>query len=116
LVQLNKDRGIENKGKGGEIFPFSFVKLYFFGDKVAFQAAGAEFYRKSSAFNLGFYLNQIGLPGPPGAVLGVADLISGHGMFSAQITGPRHGILPYINIPITIANFEKDVKPHPTST
>jgi hypothetical protein len=69
--------------------------LDFFGDKVAFEAAGAQFYRKSGAFNLGFYLNQIGFPCPPGAVLGVADLIPGHGMFSAQITSPRHRILPY---------------------
>jgi hypothetical protein len=76
------------------IFPFSFVKLDFFGDKVAFKAAGAQFYRKSSAFNLGFYLYQIGFPCPPGAVLGVAHLIAGHGMFSAQITSPRHFILP----------------------
>ena len=90
------------KGKRGReiflfsllIFPFSFVKLDFFGDKVAFEAAGAYFNRKSGAFNLGFYLNQVGFPGPPGAVLGVADLIAGHGMFSAQITSPRHGVLP----------------------
>ena len=72
--------------------------LDFFGDKVAFKAASAQFYRKSSAFNLGFYLNQIGFPCPPGAVLGVAYLIAGHGMFSAQITGPRHFILPYFDI------------------
>ena len=89
------------------------VKLHFFGDKVAFQAAGAEFYRKSSALNLGFYLNQVGFPGPPGAVLGVADLIAGHSMFSAQITSPRHDIfpsLPYIIVPSTLPNFEKNVK------
>ena len=84
--------------------------LDFFGDKVAFEAAGAYFYRKSSALNLGFYLNQIGFPGPPGAVFGVANLIAGHCMFSAQITSPRHCILPYINSALTIANFEKNVK------
>jgi hypothetical protein len=66
----------------------------FFLYKIAFQAAGAHFQGESGAINLGFYLYQVGFPGPPGAVFGVADFIAGHGMFSANITGSRHYILP----------------------
>jgi hypothetical protein len=59
------------------------MELHFFGDKVAFKTAGAHFYRKSGAVDFGFYLYQIGFPGTPGVVFGMADLIPGYGMFSA---------------------------------
>ena len=68
--------------------------VYFLGDKIASQAAGADFYRKGRAVNLGFYLNQVGFPCPPGAVLGVAHLVAGRCMFSANFAGSRHSILP----------------------
>ena len=68
---------------------------YFFGDAVAFKAAGANFNRKSGAFDFGFYFYQVGFPGTPGAVFGMAYFITGSRMFSAKLTGPRHYFLPY---------------------
>jgi hypothetical protein len=65
---------------------FNYCQSDLFRYKVAFQAAGAHFQGKSGAINLGFYLYQVGFPGPPGAVFGVADFIASHGMFSAKIT------------------------------
>jgi hypothetical protein len=62
--------------------------LHLFGDIIAFQTAGAYLQRQSSPFNLGFNLHQIGLPSPAGMVFGVAYLIAGNRMFSANITGP----------------------------
>jgi hypothetical protein len=63
-------------------------KLDFFGNKVAFQTAGAEFHRKSRSADFGFYLHQIGLPGPAGMILGMAYLVAGNRVFSANIAGP----------------------------
>jgi hypothetical protein len=62
----------------------------FLRDEITLEATGAHFYRKSGAVNLGFYLHQIGFPGSPGAVFGVAYLVTGCCMFSAQFTCPRH--------------------------
>jgi hypothetical protein len=69
--------------------------LDFFGNKIASEAASTNFCRKSRTINLGFYLYQIWFPCPSGAVFGMAYLITGHRMFPANITGPRHNILPY---------------------
>jgi len=68
--------------------------LDFFGNKIASEAAGTDFCRESRAVNLGFYLYQIGFPCPSGTVFGMAYLITGYRMFSANITCPRHNILP----------------------
>jgi hypothetical protein len=62
--------------------------LDFFGDKIAFQTAGADFQRYGGAPQLGFYLNQIGFPGAAGMVFRVAHRIAGNRMFSANIADP----------------------------
>jgi hypothetical protein len=64
------------------------VDLHFLGDKIASEAAGTDFRRESRAINLGFYLYKIGFPCSSGTVFGMAYLITGHRMFSANITGP----------------------------
>jgi hypothetical protein len=62
--------------------------LNFFGDKITFQAAGADFQGYGGTPQLGFYLDQIGLPGTAGVVFRVAHRIAGNRMFSAYIAGP----------------------------
>jgi hypothetical protein len=62
--------------------------LNFFGDKVAFEASGADLKGKSSALYLGLDLNQVRFPGTAGMVLGMAHRIAGYGVFSANIAGP----------------------------
>jgi len=87
--------------------------LDFFGNKIASEAAGADFCRESRAIDLGFYLYQIGFPCSSGTVFGMAYLVPGHRMFSANITCPRHNILPYkpvgknVCYPIYIESKEK---------
>jgi hypothetical protein len=63
-------------------------KSDFPGNKIAFQAAGADFkgYRGSPDFSL--YLYKIGLPGTAHTIFGMAYRISGNRMFSADVAGP----------------------------
>ena len=64
---------------------FRRLNLNFLGYIIAFKTAGADFqgYGRSSKF--GFNLYQIRFPGSSGSVLGVADLIAGDCVFSANI-------------------------------
>lgn len=69
---------VAERGRGG---------LYLLGDVVALQAAGAELDRDRRALDFGLDLDQVGLPGPPAVVLGVADLVARNRVFSANIAG-----------------------------
>ena len=87
-------------GKSGykPLFPRAFLKtdrvlgkaqgLYFFRDIIAFETAGAELHGKCASIELCLYLHEIRLPGPPGAILRMADIVARDGMFSANFAGP----------------------------
>jgi hypothetical protein len=52
------------KNKPGPLFwAAKTAGLYFFGDKIASEAAGADLQGKGSSPDFGLYLDQIGLPG-----------------------------------------------------
>jgi hypothetical protein len=63
-------------------------KLHFLGNKIAFQAAGADFkgHRGSPDFSL--YLYKIGFPGTANTIFGMTYRIAGNCMFSADVAGP----------------------------
>ena len=63
-------------------------KLNFLGNIIALETAGTDFEGNSSSAEFGLYLDQIGFPGSAGMILGMAYLIAGHCMFSANITSP----------------------------
>ena len=63
----------------------NWILLYFFRNIIALETAGANFQCYGASPKIGFYLYQIGFPGPAGVVFGVADLISGNCVFSANI-------------------------------
>jgi hypothetical protein len=71
-----------------------FLYSHFFGNIIASQAAGANFYGESRAFHFGFYLDKVGFPDPPGTIFGVAYPVTSHRMFSANFAGSRHSIHP----------------------
>ena len=62
--------------------------LYFFGNETTFQAPGADFHGFCCALNLGLYFNQIGLPGAPGMIIGMAYLVTAYCVFSAYCASP----------------------------
>jgi hypothetical protein len=62
--------------------------LYFFGDIVAFEAAGTDLQRQGSSLDFGLNLHQIGFPNPAGTVFGVAYSVAGYRMLSANIASP----------------------------
>jgi hypothetical protein len=64
--------------------------LDLFGDKVAFEAAGADLQGYRGALYFGLYLEQIRLPGAAGMILGVTHLIAGDGVFSTNIADTGH--------------------------
>ena len=64
------------------------IHLYFLGDVVAFDTAGAEFKGYGGAADFGFDFLDVWFPDPAGTVFGVADRVSGGGVFSAKIAGP----------------------------
>jgi hypothetical protein len=63
-------------------------KLHFFGDKIASQAAGANFQGYRGTAHLGLYLFKVGFPGTAGMVLGMTYRIAADGVLSANIAGP----------------------------
>jgi hypothetical protein len=69
--------------------------LHFFNNNIVSQTTGANLKRNGSAVFFGFYLQKIGPPGAPGTIFGVAYLVTSNGVFSANITGTRHNILPF---------------------
>jgi len=62
--------------------------LYFLGNIIALETTGTNFQGNGGPSQLGLYLNQIGLPGTPGMVLCMADLVTRYRVFSANIAGP----------------------------
>ena len=62
--------------------------LYFFGYIIALETAGADFEGNGGSPEFCLYLDQVWFPGPAGMILGMADLVTGHGVFSANIAGP----------------------------
>jgi len=64
------------------------LSLYFLGNIIAFETAGTDFKGNGGSPDFCLYLDQVGLPGPAGMIFGMADLVSGHGVFSANIAGP----------------------------
>jgi len=65
-----------------------FFELYFSGNIIALETTGTNFQGNSGSAQFGLYLYKIGFPGPPGMILRMADLITGDGVFSANIAGP----------------------------
>ena len=63
------------------------LNLDFFGNDVAFEAAGANLERNRGAADLGFYLQKVRLPYTPCMIFGMTYLVTGYGMFSAKIAG-----------------------------
>ena len=61
--------------------------LYSFRNIITFEATGADFYTKGSSLKFGLYLNKVGLPGPAGMILRMADLVTRNGVFSANFAG-----------------------------
>jgi hypothetical protein len=61
--------------------------LYFFGDIIASEAAGADLQCNRGTVYLGFHLLKVGFPDPAGMVIGMAYRITGNGVFSANIAG-----------------------------
>jgi hypothetical protein len=59
--------------------------LYFLFDNIALETTGADFKGQGCTLYLSFYLYQIGPPGAAGMVLGMAYLVPGNGVFSANI-------------------------------
>jgi hypothetical protein len=62
--------------------------LDFPGNLVALEAAGADLKGYRGAVELGFYLLEVRFPGAAGVVVGVAYLVPGDGVFSADIATP----------------------------
>jgi len=79
---------VANYGAGSYNHIDNRLGLYFFGNKIAFQAAGADLYRKGCSSKLSLYSNQVGSPGSAAVFIGVANLVASNGVFSANIASP----------------------------
>ena len=64
------------------------VKLYFLGNIIALEAAGTDLKGNRGSPEFGLYINQVRFPCSAGMVLGMADLVTCHGVFSANIASP----------------------------
>ena len=61
------------------------------------QATGTDLDRLGLSADEGFHFNQVGLPHPPGFVVGVAHVVSSGGSFATDFTSTCHFILPFLN-------------------
>ena len=61
-----------------------------FGNSAGTDAAGTDLHGTDGAVADGLDLLQIGVPYLAGFVMGMADIITGHGLFAADFADSRH--------------------------